>query len=68
MAYLKGTGIRSSRGDLKEWERDLTLAYVVQGGSAKGLGLTWRNASLRSQAASDLDQNRVFLTYSLPLF
>lgn len=68
VAYLKGTGIRSSRGDLKEWERDFTLAYVVQGGPAKGLGLTWRNASLRSQASNDADQNRVFLTYSLPLF
>ena len=47
---------------------DFTLAYVVQAGPAKGLGITWRNASLRSQASSDVDQNRVFLTYSLALF
>lgn len=68
VAYLKGSGIRSERGHLQEWERDFTLAYVVQAGPAKGLGITWRNASLRSQASTDVDQNRVFLTYSLALF
>ena len=67
VAYLKGSEIRSERGRLKEWERDFTLAYVLQSGPAKGLGITWRNASLRSQASTDADQNRLFLTYSLPL-
>jgi len=68
LIYLKGRNIQSSLGALEEWERDLTLAYVLQSGALKGLGLTWRNASLRSQAGTDTDQNRLFLSYSLPLF
>ncbi|NBF13265.1 OprD family porin [Pseudomonas sp. Fl4BN1] len=68
LVYLKGRDIRSSRGALEEWERDFTLAYMLQVGPLKGLGITWRNASLRTQAGNDTDQNRVFLNYSLALF
>lgn len=60
-----------------EWERDLTLSYVVPEGQLKGLGFTWRNASLRSDlpAAStqgvpgqrDQDENRFIVSYTLPL-
>ncbi|MCO6058913.1 OprD family porin [Pseudomonas sp. MOB-449] len=63
VAYLKGHGIRSAQGDLKEWERDFTLGYVLQSGP-----LIWRNASLRSQASADTNQNPLILTYNPPLF
>ena len=66
--YMKGDNIKSAGGDLKEWERDLTISYVVQEGVAKGLGFAWRNASLRSEVANaDTDQNRLIVSYSIPL-
>lgn len=66
--YMKGDNIKSAAGDLKEWERDLTISYVVQQGAAKGLGFAWRNASLRSETSSgDVDQNRLIVSYSIPL-
>lgn len=69
LAYLKGTGIKVQNGsDQSEWERDLTIDYVIQSGSLKGLGITLRNATLNTEAGRDIDQNRVILNYSLPLF
>ncbi|WP_397376800.1 OprD family porin [Pseudomonas sp.] len=65
--YMKGDNIKSAGGDLQEWERDLTVSYVLQEGSFKGLGLAWRNASLRSEASADTDQNRLIVSYTLPL-
>lgn len=71
VTYLKGTNIRmASGGDEKEWERDIALDYVVQGGTFKGLGFSWRNGMLRSGVPSewDQDQNRLTVSYSVPLF
>ena len=71
VTYLKGTNIRmASGGDEKEWERDIALDYVVQGGTFKGLGFSWRNGMLRSGVPSewDQDQNRLTVSYSMPLF
>ncbi|MDH4607366.1 OprD family porin, partial [Pseudomonas sp. BN102] len=42
--YLKGTNIETQGDDQGEWERDLRLDYVLQGGPLKGLGVSWRNA------------------------
>ena len=50
-----------------EWERDLRLDYVLQEGSLKGLGFSLRNASLRGNVGADVDENRLYVTYSLPL-
>lgn len=51
----------------KEWERDTELKYVFQNGSLKNLGIHWRNAMVRSNFASDLDENRLIVSYTLPL-
>ncbi|TBU83052.1 outer membrane porin, OprD family [Pseudomonas daroniae] len=69
VTYLKGDNIDSTQGDRKEWERDFRLDYTVQQGSLKGLGFSWRNASLRSSVATttDVDENRLIVSYSLPL-
>jgi hypothetical protein len=67
LTYLSGDNIEHATGD-KEWERDLRLDYVLQEGPLKGLGFSWRNASLRSEVANDTDENRLYVTYSLPLF
>lgn len=68
VAYLKGTNIQvRNAGDAKEWERDIALDYVFQDGALKGLGLGWRYGMLRGNAATDADQNRLIVSYTLPL-
>ncbi|PTS86629.1 outer membrane porin, OprD family [Pseudomonas sp. HMWF032] len=66
--YLSGDNIDAVGGDRKEWERDFRLDYVLQEGALKGLGFSWRNASLRGNTtATDADENRLIVSYSLPL-
>ncbi|WP_434573689.1 OprD family porin [Pseudomonas sp. Z3-6] len=67
--YLKGDNIATATGDKSEWERDFTLGYVVPDGKFKGLGLAWRNASLRSEVANqrNQDENRLIVSYTLPI-
>jgi hypothetical protein len=67
VAYLKGTNIKTNGSDGKEWERDFALDYVFQEGALKGLGLGWRNGMLRGNATTDADQNRLIVSYTLPL-
>jgi len=68
VTYLKGTHIKTATGsDQQEWERDFRLDYTLQDGPLKGVNFSWRNASLRSEAANDTDQNRLIVSYSLPL-
>lgn len=66
--YLSGDNIKTTSGDnQKEWERDISLDYVLQSGTLKGVGFGWRNGKSNSEAARDQDQNRVFVNYSIPL-
>ncbi|MNM92326.1 Porin-like protein NicP precursor [compost metagenome] len=66
--YLSGDNIHAAGSDKKEWERDLRLDYVLQEGTLKGLGFTWRNASLRGNTSTaDQDENRLIVSYTLPL-
>ncbi|KRW58535.1 OprD family porin [Pseudomonas sp. TTU2014-080ASC] len=65
--YVSGDNIDAADGDRKEWERDFRVDYVLQEGSFKGLGFTWRNATLRGNNETDQDENQLFVTYSLPL-
>ncbi|MHA6196119.1 OprD family porin [Pseudomonas wadenswilerensis] len=55
-------------GDGREWERNTELQYVVQGGSLKNLSVRWRNASFRSDVARGADENRLIVSYSLPIW
>ncbi|MFJ2430615.1 OprD family porin [Pseudomonas sp. NPDC087804] len=76
MVYLRGDNIdtynanrvQTSNG-ASEWERDLTVAYVIPEGPLKNVGFMWKNASWRNDIASqrDQDENRLILSYSLPL-
>lgn len=65
--YLSGDNIQAAGGEQKEWERDFRLDYALQDGPLKGLGFSWRNASLRGNTAADQDENRLIVSYSLPL-
>lgn len=68
--YLSGDEVtlrnRTQAG--KEWERDTELAYVIQSGALKNLAVKWKNASTRSNFASDIDENRLILSYSLAIW
>ena len=69
VVYLKGSNIDTSVGSKNEWERDLTLAYVVPQGPLKNLGVAWKNAMWRTDlpATRAQDENRLIVSYSIPL-
>ena len=68
VTYLSGSNIDAADSDRKEWERDLRVDYTLQEGTLKGLGLSWRNATFRGNtSAADQDENRLIVSYSLPL-
>jgi hypothetical protein len=68
--YLNGDNIDrlNAAGEGKEWERNSELMYVFQDGALKNLGIRLRNATVRSNVGNDLDENRLIISYSLPLF
>ncbi|EJO94523.1 outer membrane porin [Ectopseudomonas mendocina DLHK] len=68
--YLSGDNVDRGAGQSegKTWERNTDLAYVVQSGPLKNLGLRLRNATTRSNFGPDLDENRFIVSYSLPLW
>ena len=63
MGYSGGT--KNSSG--KEWERNTDIAYVFQDGPLKNLGVRWRNATLRSDLHGKVDENRLIVSYTVPL-
>ncbi|MGY1447167.1 OprD family porin [Pseudomonas chlororaphis] len=65
--YLSGSDGRSNSA-IKEWERDAELAYVVQQGRFKGLGVKLRNYVYRSDFARGRDSNRLYFTYEVALW
>ena len=67
--YLTGDNVElgANRSEGKEWERDTELMYVFQEGALKNLGVRWRNAAVRSNFANDIDENRLIVSYTLPL-
>ncbi|MGE6473187.1 OprD family porin [Serratia proteamaculans] len=68
--YLKGDNINATNYDRSEWERDISVGYVVPEGTLKGLGLAWRNAAFRSDATNqrDQDENRLIASYTYSFF
>ncbi|MEE4997245.1 OprD family porin [Pseudomonas alliivorans] len=66
--YLRGDNEKSGPAQLREWERDAEIAYVVQGGTFKGLGVKLRNYVYRSDFARGRDSNRLYLTYDMALW
>ncbi|WPP45024.1 OprD family porin [Pseudomonas sp. AN-1] len=74
--YVSGYNIEqpsgSGQNDGKEWERDTDIVYTLQDGSLKGLRFHLRNVTYRSGGvaavnARDVDENRVIVSYTLPL-
>ncbi len=67
--YVTGDGFDGVGGASgKEWERDVDISYIIQKGPLKNLGVRWRNAMVRSNASiGDLDENRLIVSYTIPL-
>ncbi|MCU1770099.1 porin [Pseudomonas sp. MWU13-2625] len=67
--YLRGDNIDTPLGDKMEWERDLTIGYVIPEGPLKNLGVAWKNAMWRTDLANtrSQDENRLIVSYSIPL-
>ena len=68
--YLSGDNVDRGAGlsEGKTLERNTDIGYVIQSGPLKNLGLKLRNATTRSNFLSDLDENRLIVSYSLPLW
>jgi hypothetical protein len=69
--YVRGDNVDAqatnrggARYEGKDWERDLDIGYVVQSGALKGLGVRVRNVTARSNYRSDIDENRLILSYT----
>ncbi len=67
--YVSGDNFTAVGGGAgKEWERDIDFTYTIQSGPLKNVALQWRNAMVRSNAATgDLDENRLIVNYTIPL-
>lgn len=67
--FTKGTGADLGPGkrEGREWERDFDVTYAFQEGALKNLSVQWRNSTIRSNLTKDIDENRVIVTYMLPL-
>ena len=72
--YVSGSNIDvytngvKTRENAEEWGRESELAYTIQEGTLKNLAFRWRNAMVRSNASiGDLDENRLIVSYTLPL-
>lgn len=68
--YLSGDNVERGAGlsEGKEWERNTDIGYVIQSGPLKNLGLKVRNATVRSNFGSDMDETRLILSYTLALW
>lgn len=66
--YVRGDQVDLAVGEGREWERDTDIAYAFGDGPLKNLKVTWRNATYRSSFVRDLDENRLILSYIVPLW
>lgn len=69
--YVNASNIEKAGAydDGKAWERDTDIMYTLQDGTLKGLRFHLRNTSFRadSKVTRDVDENRVIVSYTLPL-
>ncbi|MDH1730817.1 OprD family porin [Pseudomonas chengduensis] len=66
--YVRGNQVDLAAGEGREWERNTDIAYAFGDGPLKNLKVTWRNATYRSSFVRDLDENRLILSYIVPLW
>ena len=67
--YVTGDNVKTGMGyEGKDWERDLDLSYTFQSAPLKGLGVRVRNAMARSNYRTDINENRLIISYTWTLF
>ena len=66
--YVRGDQVDLASSEGREWERNTDIAYAFADGPLKNLKVTWRNATYRSSFVRDLDENRLILSYIVPLW
>ena len=68
LRYISGDNVTTGAGfEGKDRERDLDIGYAVQSGVLRGLGIRVRNVMARSNYRSDIDENRLILSYTWKL-
>ncbi len=66
--YITGDNVTTGAGyEGRDRERDVDIGYVVQRGVLSGLGIRLRNVMARSNYRSDIDENRLILSYTWKL-
>ncbi|MCW8162409.1 OprD family porin [Stutzerimonas stutzeri] len=66
--YITGDNFERNNGtEGKEWERDMDIGYTFQEGALKNLNVKWRNATARNNYGNDIDENRLIVSYTIPL-
>lgn len=66
--YVSGDHVELNNGGQgQEWERNTEVQYTLQSGPLKNVSVRLRNAAYRSTFARDVDENRLIVSYSLPL-
>lgn len=72
--YLTGDNFEvGAQDDAKQWERNTDIAYTFQEGPLKNLNVKWRNATSRNNfvnsggRGSNIDENRLIVSYTIPL-
>ncbi|WP_294737805.1 OprD family porin [uncultured Pseudomonas sp.] len=66
--YITGNNVTTGAGyEGRDRERDLDIGYVVQSGALSGVGIRVRNVMARSNYRSDIDENRLILSYTWKL-
>ncbi|OLS64283.1 OprD family porin [Pseudomonas putida] len=68
--YVRGdqADAATAAGGGQEWERNTDVGYVFQTGALKNVGVKWRNAAYRSSFARGADENRLIVSYTLPIW
>ncbi|MCW8157524.1 OprD family porin [Stutzerimonas stutzeri] len=68
--YITGDNFERANGtEGKQWERDMDIGYTFQEGALKNLNIKWRNATARNNylRATNVDENRLIVSYTIPL-
>ena len=67
--YISSDNVDTDRGfEGTAHERDLDVSYTIQSGPLRNVGIRIRNVAARSNYRSDIDENRLILSYTLALF
>lgn len=66
--YIRADDFQIRSQAASERERDVDLGYVIQGGPLAGLGFRLRNVMYRGSDTTDVDENRVLITYTFNLW